>query len=316
MSTGFRPGIFNQQATSAIWNGEDRDNDRDALAQSTGGASEASAKSNTLARLFQPPWDLMYNGPWEKAREEGRNEKKWLLVNIQDGSVFQCQILNRDLWKNPSVVDTVKENFLFLQYSKEDIRAQEYVQYYFQNHEASDLYPHIAIVDPRTGERMKLWSREVPNPPEFLMQLHEFLDRYSLNSDARNPVAKRKSEASAKKTVDQMSEEEMMEMALQQSLATQSNELKAEDPDDLTRSIGDIYKPNDQRADDSKGDAMSIYENGDVAPEATPFSLISSDRPYVEPAPGTPNVTSIQLKHPAGREIRKFLLTDTVRRIY
>ena len=163
---------------------------------------------------------------------------------------------------------------------------------------------------------MKLWSREVPNASEFLMQLHEFLDRYSLSHEVRNPVAKRKSETAKKKSVDQMTEEEMLEMAMQASLAAQNNDLKppvVEDPDDLTRSIGDIRKGGSDESQYSKDDAMSFDEGSASAPN--PFTLIPSDRPHVEPAPG-PDITRIQIKHPAGRLIRRFALADPVRRIY
>jgi UBX domain-containing protein 7 len=306
-----RPGIFNQRpATSAIWNDrDDGDPESGLLAESTGGASETSSRSNMLAKMFQPPWELMYKGGWDSAREVGREEQKWLLVNIQDGSVFDCQVLNRDLWKNPSVVETVKENFIFLQYSKDDIRADQYLQYYFQEHSNPDLYPHIAIVDPRTGEQVKVWSAEVPKPGDFLMQLHEFLDRYSLSSHARNPVAKRKSEVKKPKSIDQMTEEEQLERALQASLAADpetAGRFKVEDPDDLTRSVGD--------APDT--DVMSIVENGHESPSPpSPFQLIPSDRPHVEPPTGS-DVTRIQFRHPAGRIIRRFAVSDPVRRIF
>ena len=259
----------------------------------------------------------MYKGGWESAREEGREQLKWLLVNIQDGSVFDCQILNRDLWKNSSVVDTVRENFIFLQYSKDDIRADQYLQYYFQEHSNPDLYPHIAIVDPRTGEQVKVWSTEVPKPGDFLMQLHEFLDRYSLSSHARNPIAKRKPEVKKPRTIDQMTEEEQLERAVQASLAAQPEsaaKAKFEDPDDLTRSVGEMGEKG--KAIERDGDPMSIVENGHETSSApSPFSLIPSDRPHQEPAAG-PDVTRIQFRHPAGRIIRRFATSDPVRRIF
>ena len=135
-----RAGIFNQHQPTSIW---DRDAlaDQDALSESTGGASEASARSTRLARLFQPPWDLMYKGEWESARDEGKEQKKWLLVDIQDPSIFDCQKLNRDLWKNEGIVETVKENFIFLQFNKDDPRASQYTQYYFQNYESPNELP-------------------------------------------------------------------------------------------------------------------------------------------------------------------------------
>jgi UBX domain-containing protein 7 len=318
-----RPGIFNQQpVTSSVWNDDESVSDRDILASSTGGASEASSRANRLAKLFQPPWDLMYKGPWDNAREEGREQKKWLLVNIQNGNVFDCQALNRDLWKDPSVVETVRENFLFLQYDQADVRAVQYLNYYFQDHENYDLYPHIAIVDPRTGEQVKVWSRETPKAPEFLMQLHEFLDRYSLNNNARNPVAKRKPEAKKERDISQMTEEEQLQAAMQASLDTQGKEsksLKIDDPDDLTRSVGDLTGEGKGKAavSNDQEDAALIPEGVGQASGSleSPFSSIRSDRPHVEPAPG-PGVTRIQFRHSAGRVIRRFNVSDPVLRIY
>ena len=50
-----------------------------------------------------------------QARSEGATNCKWLLVNIQDTQEFACQVLNRDVWNNPKVKDTVKANFIFWQ---------------------------------------------------------------------------------------------------------------------------------------------------------------------------------------------------------
>ena len=291
---------------------------RNYLAEATGGASEASSRSTRLARLFQPPWELMFKGEWEDARDEGKEHKKWILVDIQDPSIFDCQALNRDLWKNEGIVDTLKENFLFIQYNKDDPRATQYIQYYFQDHSSSDAYPHVAIVDPRTGEQIKLWSRKVPSAPEFLMQIHEFLDRYSLENNARNPVAKRKSETKKEKPVDQLSEEEMLERAMQASLATQTQEQlqppAAEDPDDLTRSVGDLRQAGGPSIDDVM--VVDVGANGGAAAaEASSFSQIPADHPHVEPAAG-PGITRVQIRHPGGRVVRRFAEGDQVQRIY
>ena len=296
-------------------------NDRNVLARSTGGASETSSTNNALARMFQPPWTLMYRGSWDSARDDGKDEKKWLLVDIQDGSIFDCQLLNRDLWKDASVADTVRENFIFMQYSKDDPRAEPYLNYYFHQYDNSDLYPHVAIVDPRTGEQVKLWSRNIPKAPEFLMQLHEFLDRYSLNNANRNPVAKRKPEKKVEKELHQMTEEEMMEKAMQESIAAQSNNSHphVEDPDDLTRSIGDLRNLDTvQKQLSGAGEiAMDTDQNG-AAPEdsqGSTFKSIPADRPHAEPAAGA-DITRIQFRHPAGRIVRRFATSDPVQRLY
>jgi hypothetical protein len=269
-----------------------------------------------LAEMYRPPFEIMSRLPWDVAREEGRKSEKWLLVNIQDSSIFDCQVLNRDLWKDAGIRDTVKEHFIFLQYSKDDPRAAPYIQYYFQGSDVSDNYPHIAIVDPRTGEQMKVWS----GPPlmkaaEFLMQLHEFLDRYSLKHNVRNPVAKRKPEKK-EKDVDAMTEEEMMELAMRNSLgADLSQPRKAEDPDDLTRSVGDV-KGKGRAADTEDVGMGEADQSGDGETEASPFFSIPDDRPHTEPAADPATTTRIQFRHPSGRVIRRFALKDPVRRIY
>lgn len=250
-------------------------------------------------------------GDWDSARDEGKADKKWLLVNIQNEKVFDCQVLNRDIWKNEGIIETVKENFVFLQYSKDDPRADKYCNYYFQNSQIEDEYPHVAIVDPRTGEQVKLWSKKVPSAAEFLMQLHEFLDRYSLESSARNPVAKRKSEAKKEKPVELLTEEEQIERAMRASMGNRTDGLKVpdEDPDDLTKSITDVRNlPLDDKD-------MTDVESGESSQSASVFASIPSNRPHEEPAAG-PSVTRIQLRHPAGRVVRRFAVSDPVQRVY
>jgi hypothetical protein len=311
-----RAGIFNQRTThNNVWDeSTDSGARRRELATATGGASEQSSKMNMLAELFRPPFEMMYQGSWEKARDLGKEEQKWLLVNIQDPAIFDCQRLNRDIWKNDDIKATVRENFIFMQYAKEDQRGQQYMNYYFHARDSSDAYPHIAIVDPRTGEQVKVWSGPpIPEPVEFHAQLHEFLDRYSLNVNAKNPVAKRKSE-SKKKDVGRMTEEEMLEMALQNSMDNGTGP-KDDDPDALTKSMDNIK---------GKGRAEEPAPQLEAEPEAgaassnPAFAAISAHAPHTEPTVTDPKVTTrIQFRGPSGRPIvRRFNLSDPVRRVY
>jgi thioredoxin-related protein len=50
-----------------------------------------------------------------QARNFAKENKKWLLVNIQDPTEFSCQVMNRDLWSEQAVKDVIKESFVFLQ---------------------------------------------------------------------------------------------------------------------------------------------------------------------------------------------------------
>jgi hypothetical protein len=310
-----RPGVFNQRPVPSIWDeSSDSRTRREGLAEATGGASEQSSKAARLAELFRPPFELMNQIPWDEAREKGKEEFKWILVNVQDPSIFDCQQLNRDIWKHEGIRELVKENFVFMQYSKDDPRGNQYTQYYFPMRDDDAAYPHIAIVDPRTGEKVKTWSGPpVPIAGEFLMQLVEFLDRYSLDVTKKNPVAKRKLEKPKSVDVDRLTEEEMLDLALQNSLAASGGTRPKEiDPDDLTKSFGDISKGKGKETDGSDEPA-----NGHaITASASPFSQILSNNPYTPPPPG-PSTTRMQFKFPAGRPlVQSFDLNDPVRRIY
>ena len=250
----------------------------------------------------------MTRASWDEARALGKEDMKWILVNLQDVNDFNCQALNRDLWKDQAVQELVRENFIFLQYDKDYPDAEEYVTFYFPNrgHENPDNYPHVSIVDPRTGEQVKLWSgRPFPSATEFHAELAEFLDRYSLAVNSKNPVAKSTARKPATVDVDRMTEDEMLEMALKNSLAggegSRSNSNpNAQDPDALT-------KTPDPTGTESKG----------KEPEAaSPFAQISSSNPQVEPENDPSTTTRIQFRHPNGRVIRRFNLQDPVRRMF
>lgn len=271
--------------------------------------------------MFRPPFELISHVSWDEARDQGKEGEKWILVNIQDPSIFDCQVLNRDIWKNAGIMETVRENFIFMQYSKDDPRGGQYVQYYFQSKDHDSSYPHIAIVDPRTGEQVKVWSGPpAPKAPDFLMQLHEFLDRYSLKATAKNPVARRKPEPRKETNVERMTEEQQMEMAMQASLAG-AKEAREEDPDELTRSIGNLDQSETVDDDDDEMDqsdaSIPLHTNGNASTVAiSPFAAIPATSPHTEPAIDAAATTRIQLRHPNGRVVRRFALSDPVQRIY
>ena len=291
-------------------------------ASAAGYGSTETPSSRRLADLFRPPHDLISHLSWDAARDAGKEEKKWILVNLQDMSVFNCQALNRDHWKNDNLRSLIQEHFIFLQYEKGNPQADSYITFYFpnQSHENPDNYPHLSIIDPRTGEQVKVWSgMPFPPPDELHADLVEFLDRYSLSKNSKNPVVKQKPKA---KPIDygRMTEDEMMELALKQSLegsggASGSN---VHDPDALTKSNPDIS------GDKGKGKARAEEDltggSTEAAPangegENTQFARISSTNPHVEPG-AAPSTTRIQFRHSGGRVIRRFAVSDPVRRIY
>ncbi|CAK7227608.1 UBX domain protein Ubx2 [Sporothrix bragantina] len=285
-----------------------------------------TSRQARLADLFRPPYDLIERvSSWDEARSIGKEEKRWILANIQDLSDFQCQALNRDIWKDEAIRQLVRENFLFLQYSKDDINAQSYINYYMPGgqDENPDNYPHIGVVDPRTGEQVKVWSgRPFPTALEFHAQLAEFLDRYSLDATKKNPVQRTKPQAVVK-DVGRMTEDEMLEMALRNSLATAggSGSGTGEGGASTSGSNGTVQDPDGltgtpaPEAKEEAEEGLEEAEEEDASSSA--FAAIASDRPHEEP-PAQPAAAStrIQFRHPTGRVIRRFAVDDHVVRIY
>ncbi|KEZ46442.1 putative UBX domain protein (Ubx5) [Scedosporium apiospermum] len=299
------PNPFNQ----SIWD------DPDARpGPATAGAP--TTRAQRLTDLFRPPHDIISRFSWDEAREEGKDTKKWILVNIQDLSDFTCQALNRDIWKDKAIKELVAENFIFLQYSNEDVLARDYITFYFPNHENPQNYPHVSIVDPRTGEQVKIWSgRPFPSALDFHSQLVEFLDRYSLNANTKNPVVKVKSKQSKAVDVDRMTEEEMLEMALKNSLApnggsSENQKSNIVDPDSLTKSP---LLSGGERVTSPLREATAEPE---LSASQSAFAAISITNPHTEPEHNPATTTRIQFRHATGRIIRRFNTQDPVRRIY
>ncbi|PTB66858.1 hypothetical protein BBK36DRAFT_1158810 [Trichoderma citrinoviride] len=268
-------------------------------------ANGTSAHARRLEDLFRPPYDLISRLTWDEARALGKEDKKWIMVNLQDMSDFNCQMLNRDIWKDQAVSELVKENFIFMQLDKDYPEAEEYLTFYFPNqgHENPDNYPHVSIVDPRTGEQVKVWSgRPFPSATEFHAEVAEFLDRYSLAANSKNPVARTAARKPQVIDVDRMTEEEMLEMALKNSLAG------AEASGSGAGSTPSVHDP----------DALTKepQRSGGQEEAQSPFAQISSTNPHTEPANDPAATTRIQFRHPDGRIIRRFSLRDPVRRIY
>lgn len=315
--TSASTGPANNPFAQSVWD------DNASAARPTPQTAPQPSRSSRLAELFRPPYDLISHLPWDEAREEGKEKKKWIIVNLQDMSDFNCQALNRDLWKDEAIKALVKESFIFLQYEKNDVAAEQYTTFYFPNeaHQNPSNYPHVSIIDPRTGEQVKVWSGiPFPTALEFYAQLAEFLDRYSLAAHSKNPVSKAKRPERVV-DVDRMTEEEMLEMALQNSLDTNGglSRPNVHDPDELTKSTGGLTAGKGKQKADTEDPAAP--SSAAAAAAATPaptsaFAGIPSDRPHTEPPADPKTTTRLQVRNPPGRIIRRFRLDDPVSRIY
>ena len=133
---------------------------------------------------------------------------KWIMVNIMNSQEFSCQILNRDLWSDKEVQKTIRENFYFLQVDldqghKADDSTQAKSQMVSDTNEtilsinihisASSTQEQVSLpteIMLTIGEQVKTWN-QIIQPAEFIFELHEFLERFSLSEQARNPIGRK-----------------------------------------------------------------------------------------------------------------------------
>ncbi|CAG2169931.1 unnamed protein product [Oppiella nova] len=201
--------------------------------------SASATKRRTLEDLFRPPLDLICRGTLEFAKDEGQRVNKWLMVNIQNHREFSCQVLNRDVWSNPAVKSIVSEHFIFWQTYHDNSEGQRFMQFY----NVVD-FPYVAILDPRTGEKLRQWT--TIDPVSFCDLVTEFLHDYpSPSGTSANiesiPASALTRKSSAEKALYEESEEMQLKAAIAASLqevvskgeAIPNNNPDVDDSDDL-----------------------------------------------------------------------------------
>mmetsp|Transcript_8801 Transcript_8801/g.14640 ORF Transcript_8801/g.14640 Transcript_8801/m.14640 type:complete len:339 (+) Transcript_8801:73-1089(+) len=109
-------------------------------------SNKTKEKETTLASLYHPPVDIMSHTTFEGAKETAKAQDKWLLVNIQKDTEFQCHQLNCDFWAEEGIKDMVQCSFVFWQQLDITQEARIFIDRY-----KVQSYPHITILDPRTG---------------------------------------------------------------------------------------------------------------------------------------------------------------------
>ncbi|XP_062100553.1 plant UBX domain-containing protein 7-like [Humulus lupulus] len=97
-----RPGVWESEQGVA----STADNARDNL---------SNLGCYNLASLYRPPFHIMFQGSFEKAKGTASSLEKWLLVNLQSTKEFSSHMLNRDTWANEAVSQTISTNFVFWQ---------------------------------------------------------------------------------------------------------------------------------------------------------------------------------------------------------
>ncbi|XP_075536395.1 UBX domain-containing protein 7 isoform X2 [Dermacentor variabilis] len=178
--------------------------------------SPSYKKRKTLEDLFRPPLDLMHRGSFESAREIGRTKNRWLMVNVQNVQEFACQVLNRDVWSNSTIKSIISEHFVFWQVYQDSEEGQRYVLFY----KVVD-YPYVAILDPRTGEKVLSWNQV--DAVKFCDAVTEFLAEHPTpDGSAVNPPTKKVKPTAKKESIVEEDEESQMRAAIEASLRENS----------------------------------------------------------------------------------------------
>ena len=128
----------------------------------------------------EPPKTLKFPGSFQGAKSLSLNDKKWLMVNIQNHEEFSSHMLNRDTWSNEMIDSMVRSSFTFWQRNHTSNEAQMFMNTYGLS--IADL-PLICIIDPRTSAKT-LTLKGFVTPDDLCVALVEFLEENSLNSSA------------------------------------------------------------------------------------------------------------------------------------
>eukprot|EP00522_Entomoneis_paludosa_P013853 CAMPEP_0172447682 /NCGR_PEP_ID=MMETSP1065-20121228/6943_1 /TAXON_ID=265537 /ORGANISM="Amphiprora paludosa, Strain CCMP125" /LENGTH=522 /DNA_ID=CAMNT_0013199045 /DNA_START=144 /DNA_END=1712 /DNA_ORIENTATION=+ len=314
---------------AGVGNGGDEynydDDDDDDYEMETDDADVQPPVAPTLQDMFAAPSYLIHKaGGFQGARQMAKDSKRWLLVNIQKDSEFSSHALNRDVWRNDLVENLIQEGFIFWQEMDLSVEGSQYVQRY-----KVEQYPHIAIIDPRTGRLLwskEGWTQQNPMTAETFAELA--MDFCSRNSFDRPPQAPappkgpssggvpppRAPSSGNGAATQQMSEEEQIQAA-------------------VNASLNSISQPSAAAAEaslDQKQSAEPAVTSNGVAPAAAPATAPEVEHPKEEgnsfldgllamdvgeePSSGG---ARLQLRMPNGkRMVRRFQSTDTVEIVY
>ncbi|KAL2906929.1 Plant UBX domain-containing protein 7 [Bienertia sinuspersici] len=254
-----------------------------------GGSSSNDSSRDNLAALYRPPFALMHQGPFEKAKLAAASEDKWLLANLQSPTEFSSHMLNRDTWANEAVAQTIKTNFIFWQVYDDTSEGKKVCTYY-----KIESAPVVLVIDPVTGQKMRSWSGMV-HPDRLLEDLMPFMDGGPKNhhTSLSNKRPRESFHVPAQKVPVETNEEDE---ELQRALAASMENMKHPD----------------QKSSEDKDAGIGNKEE----------ETCSTKKPEYPPLPEEPKgernlLCRVGFRLPDGRRIqRNFLRTDPVQLLW
>ncbi|PUZ76771.1 hypothetical protein GQ55_1G316800 [Panicum hallii var. hallii] len=136
-------------------------------------------QQNSLAEMYQLPFDLMCGGSFHDAKVRAAREDQFLLVNLQTRSGvgdFQSQLHNRDLWSDERAKNVVRGSFVFFLVQKRNsyLHLDECAKVSSFYKLEDDQLPAVLVLDPITGQLLDKRSGAM-TPDEFM----EYVDGYT-----------------------------------------------------------------------------------------------------------------------------------------
>lgn len=243
-----------------------------------GDLADLSRHEKRLATLFRPPFDIITEAGFDDAKAEAQEVHKMLMVNVQDVGQFVCQQLNRDLFRNVDVKRLIDKYFVFVQYDVDEPDGEEYrILYPFE------MFPHIAIIDPWTGEQQRVWDK-VPTQQEFIADVKEYLAHRPQDVEH---ITRERDEHDIHEILDESESDE--------ELADHDEEMEFASP----------------------GEEASESSAPETAQEPAQAGAPGFALPALGDEPAGPGTTRVQFKFADGsRAIRRFLLGDSVKMLY
>jgi hypothetical protein len=98
---------------------------------------------NALTLSFEPPYHLLFKGSFHNAVKLAREQKKLLLVSIQDYEHFGSHLVNRDILGDDFIRNVLKSEFVVWQTTTDNREGYGYVTHY-----KIGAAPHLGVVHP------------------------------------------------------------------------------------------------------------------------------------------------------------------------
>ncbi|KAK9806468.1 hypothetical protein WJX73_000267 [Symbiochloris irregularis] len=112
-----------------------------------GGPVAPGGGQQVLEALFPTPAELCFVGSYQDAMEVAFSEKRFIVVNVQDGNRLSSTQLNRDTWSDPEIREIIARACIFVQAEYASTMGQEMVSWFGISKEQ---LPCVKIIDHST----------------------------------------------------------------------------------------------------------------------------------------------------------------------